>query len=79
MEDLTQKIKDNSFYNANDKKLFIQDRKGVKHPAKICGRLLNYPYICEDVPINEAPRYEAEISWALVQRLAEGTTDTVII
>lgn len=79
MNDLTQQIKDNSFYNANEKKLFIRDRSGELHPAKICGRLLDYPYICEDTPINEDPRFEAQISWQLVQRLAEGTTNTVTI
>ena len=79
MKDLTQQIKDNSFYNANEKDLFIRDRSGNLHPAKIYGRLLDYPYICEDVPINQAPAHEAQISWGLVQRLAEGTINTVSI
>lgn len=76
MQDMTQIIKDNVFYNANDKELFIE-HEGNRHPAKLYGRLLDYPVICAT-----GPKYQtltASISWSAAQRLAEGTINTISI
>jgi hypothetical protein len=74
MKDLTQQIKDNTFYNANEKKLFIK-HKGKKYAAKLYGRCLDYPVISGLDPYG----LHAEISWSAAQRLAEGIINTIVI
>lgn len=76
-QDLTQRIKDNTFENANNKVFYIRDRKGNKYEAKLYGRLLNYPVVAA---IGEyGVQLEAEINWSQAQRIAEGTINTISI
>jgi hypothetical protein len=75
MKDLRQTDKDKIFEAANEKKLFIQDRNGRKHPAKLYGRCLDYPVISVRDPYG----LHDQISWSAAQRLAEGTINTIRI
>lgn len=72
MNDLTQDAKDTIFERANSRDLYIlrrtPDKKENVFPAKIYGRLLDYPHISA---INK-PEIEAEINWSQVNRMADG-------
>ncbi len=70
MQDLTQDAKDLIFEKANEKDIYIliRGKKNQVHPAKICGRLLDFPHIRA---INK-PDIEAEINWSQVERMSAG-------
>ena len=73
-QDFNQLIKDKIFEIANSKDIFIR-YNGKKYPAKLYGRLLDYPVIAEA----KENRLQAEINWFQAQKLAEKIIDTIQI
>lgn len=75
IQDFSQFIKDRIFEEANNKELFIQ-YDGERHPAKLYGRLFNYPVIAATDDLSDL--LQAEINWYQAQRLSEGKINTIL-
>jgi len=73
MKDLRQSDKDQIFNKVNETLLFIRDNNGTTHPAKMYGRLLDYPVIATTEGM------QCEISWSLAQRMTEKPINIVQI
>ena len=73
-KDFYQSDKDQIFENANNRNLFIKF-KGEKYPAKIYGRLLDYPVIS----IIGNSLIDVQINWYQAERLANGLINTIQI
>ena len=71
MNDLRQADKDQIFNKVNESALFIRDNNGATHPAKMYGRLLDYPVI------STTEGMQCEISWSLAQRMTEKAINIV--
>jgi hypothetical protein len=74
-QDINQLIKDRIFEAANNKELFIQ-YNGERHPAKLYGRLFNYPVIAATDELSDL--LQTEINWYQAQRLSEGKINTIL-
>jgi len=74
MKDLRQINKDQIFDSVNSKDITIT-LAGVKYPAKLYGRLLDYPVIAE----SKLNGLQTEINWYLAERLAKGEINNVSI
>ena len=74
-QDFNQFIKDLIFEAANNKELFIQ-YDGERHPAKLYGRLFNYPVIAATDDLSDL--LQTEINWYQAKRLSEGKINTII-
>jgi hypothetical protein len=72
--DFNQIVKNRIFESANNKDIFIR-YQGKKYPAKLYGRLLDFPVISEA----KENGLQTEINWFIAQRLAEKIIDTVLI
>jgi hypothetical protein len=70
--DLRQKDKDLIFDRANSKNITIT-QAGVSYPAKIYGRLLDYPVIAEA----KENGLQAQINWFVAERLANGDINNI--
>ena len=64
--DFNQIVKNRIFESANNKDIFIR-YQGKKYPAKLYGRLLDFPVISEA----KENGLQTEINWFIAQRLAE--------
>jgi hypothetical protein len=74
MNDLTQANRDGIFEQVNINLIYLR-YNGEKYPAKLYGRLLDFPVL--RATNNEL--LTAEINWSLACRLASGVIDTVSI
>lgn len=78
MKDMSQDTKDLIFERANNRELYIlRQSSGIAEifPAKIYGRLLNYPVISA---INNK-NIKAEINWSQVERMSKGQLNYIEI